>query len=360
MIDRLHFIFFICVVMLFSMGRNTAWSADKAEVPEEAAEMEQQFLVAEKKLQAPLRRLDENYIKHLEALLKQKQIKGNLEGALEVAEELKGVKNGNFVVSKVKNLDLDHSKKTYFRARQRTLKNEAPQHLRLLKAYKSHLLELATSLTKAGKLEEAVRVQVYARSLDAALLVQEKRGSFAEPLRYGKANWDYIEDAIKREKLDKVSYGGESQDNYYDLGDKTRILVGFRFALNDFGGYRIVRGLQAVFRGRDSKDVISEVSLGTKKPLEHKKVVAKEGYAVGAIEVRTAPFIRQVRIHFYRVISERLDPDDNYSSSWYGKWGKTFQQDRVDAGERIPVGIHGKYGLGMDKLGLVLISREAG
>lgn len=359
---RVCIICFLLVISLLFFGAATSAAAEAAGesgIPKKVLKLDDRFKVAEKKLIEPLLRLDQNYGKHLENLLKEKQRSGDLQGVLKVKQEIKRVRAAEIDVSEVKDLELNRSRKTYFKARQNALKLAAPQRIRLLKIYKSQLRELTASLTKAGKIEEALKVQAYTVEVEGDLLAQEKLALGSGFLKYGQPDWDFIEGSVKRGNLEKVTAGEVVQENFYDIGEQPRVLVGFRLALNNFGGYRIVRGLQAVFRGRDGKDVISKIPVGTKKPIEHRKVVAKKGYAVGAVEYEMAPFVRRVRVQFYRIVGTKLDAEDNYFSAWYGKWEGPSTRERVEAGKKIAVGIHGKYGLGLDKVGLVLINSAA-
>jgi hypothetical protein len=83
-------------------------------------------------------------------------------------------------------------------------------------------------------------------------------------------------------------------------------------------------------------------------------VIAKEGYAVGAISVEGDDFVRALQVVFVRVTTEgKLDPADSYTSEWIGHpAGKNVQA--IDGrGVRV-VGIQGRRAAILDAVGLVL------
>ena len=139
------------------------------------------------------------------------------------------------------------------------------------------------------------------------------------------------------------------------MSDQPSVLIGLKLNFDDIYQKRVVRGLQAIFRNRNKGEVTSDVSPGTNKEDTTRRVIAKDGYAVGAVEARLDPYVRQVRIHFYRIVGKQLNPDNSYSTEWYGNWPDGALEEKVDAGTKIPVGIHGRSGAGMDIIGLVVI-----
>jgi hypothetical protein len=50
-------------------------------------------------------------------------------------------------------------------------------------------------------------------------------------------------------------------------------------------------------------------------------VVARPGYAVGAVKARAGLVLNAVQLVFYRIDGERLDPTDRYDSPWVGSDG---------------------------------------
>jgi hypothetical protein len=85
-------------------------------------------------------------------------------------------------------------------------------------------------------------------------------------------------------------------------------------------------------------------------------IVARPGYAVAGLEVDSADLVNAVRIVFMRLANGRLDPldpADHYQSPWIGT--PTGRPTKTLSGsERIVVGIHGRRGLVLDAVGLVV------
>ena len=79
---------------------------------------------------------------------------------------------------------------------------------------------------------------------------------------------------------------------------------------------------------------------------------AKDGYAVGAIQVDGADFVNAVRVAFMRIEGDRLNPKDTYISDWIGKLTGR-DPVTINGNGAIVVGVHGRRGAILNAVGLV-------
>ena len=126
------------------------------------------------------------------------------------------------------------------------------------------------------------------------------------------------------------------------------LLVGLRCAPGGLG----VGDLQPVYRA--SNDQLKNGSWvgGTSQPAQ--SAIAKEGYAIGALEIRTQDgHLRGVTARFYRINEDGLDLSDSYDSPLLGQTGLDGTSV-VETRGRPATGIHGLWNPGqIVSLGLV-------
>ncbi|NRB73144.1 MAG: hypothetical protein HRU46_02175 [Verrucomicrobiales bacterium] len=313
------------------------------------------YVEAEYALLEPVRSLNHSFSNHLKKLVSSKQAEGNLAEVVEITEAIKALDNNKTPPEKITGSDLAEAMTVYHEALNERQGNISLSVFDLLKAYKTKLEELSTNLTRDGDIETALSIQTYIESWSEAFDSQESLAALHDPKMWGQINWDYVEAAVKEERVERIAHRAIDKTTNYDLSDQPSVLIGLKLNFDDIYQKRVVRGLQAIFRNRNKGEVTSDVSPGTNKEDTTRRVIAKDGYAVGAVEARLDPYVRQVRIHFYRIVGKQLNPDNSYSTEWYGNWPDGALEEKVDAGTKIPVGIHGRSGAGMDIIGLVVI-----
>jgi hypothetical protein len=84
------------------------------------------------------------------------------------------------------------------------------------------------------------------------------------------------------------------------------------------------------------------------------EVLAKPGYAVGAVVVRGSDLVRSMKVVFMRVAGTRLNLADRYESDWIGAAGAGPEVTLGGDGSPV-IGIHGGSGAALDRLGLILL-----
>ncbi len=69
-------------------------------------------------------------------------------------------------------------------------------------------------------------------------------------------------------------------------------------------------------------------------------LVAKKGYAVGKLEVRSALELLSLKVVFMKVAGDHLDENDSYASDLAGADDNSWRKE-VSTGGRLPVGLYG-------------------
>lgn len=87
------------------------------------------------------------------------------------------------------------------------------------------------------------------------------------------------------------------------------------------------------------------------------RIVAREGYVVGEVELDVDTFVRAIRVKFHRLKDGRPDPSDSYHSRWIGRRKNKRTTTLPGAGEKI-VGIYGTADEAIRSLGLLVVPQE--
>ncbi len=135
--------------------------------------------------------------------------------------------------------------------------------------------------------------------------------------------------------------GGSGGSPFEKSSPTRQPVLGVRFRMGNWGGRQRVGSLEPLFSSgttAGARDVI----------------LARDGYAVGALEVDADEYVDAVALVFMRLTPEgSLDPTDTYTSQWIGS--PTGNPTRTISGEGTQViGICGRGAAIMDAVGLVL------
>ena len=137
-------------------------------------------------------------------------------------------------------------------------------------------------------------------------------------------------------------------------------LVGFYFAPGGGANGNAIASLQSIYlgQGKDGKEKeLYGLARGTLKK-GNVKILAKPGYAVGAVTIKNGIWLEGLSITFMKIDGDKLDPIDCYESPWSGNsGGETFTL----TGDGIPaVGIIGRQNArNVTALGLVFKTPES-
>ncbi len=106
------------------------------------------------------------------------------------------------------------------------------------------------------------------------------------------------------------------------------------------------------WRRKDAVAKIEGVFKREKEPGQWEYVLAREGYALGAIQVDAGDFVFAVRLAFMRIDGKRLDTKDSYVSQWIGT--PSGEEPKTLKGNGAPaIGFHGHSMAVVSAVGLV-------
>lgn len=146
-------------------------------------------------------------------------------------------------------------------------------------------------------------------------------------------------------------------DDFRDTAPEGGLLVGLEVGLGLFFKNECPRSIRPIYR------VGTTESLGAQHATEAKRVVkllAKPGYAVGAVNIKAGQFLDGMSITFMKVKDGKLDPGDAYDSEWIGG-GNPPPPTRLGGTGAPVVGIIGKTNkTSLLALGLVLQAGKDG
>lgn len=114
---------------------------------------------------------------------------------------------------------------------------------------------------------------------------------------------------------DKLVGGGFGGEVYRDTAPEGGLLVGLEVGLSKFFDIDVTMAVRAVFRSGEKE------SLGPQRGTDLSRVtrlVAKPGYAVGAVNVKHGANADGLSLTFMRIKGDALDPTDSYESEWVG------------------------------------------
>jgi len=144
-------------------------------------------------------------------------------------------------------------------------------------------------------------------------------------------------------------FGGRGGGAYRDCGGTDARLVGLQTTIINWSGHIIIRSVQPLYRVDGE---IREGAVHGHQNRQRTRVLAKPGYAVGGLLVRTGHRVDGFAIVFMRVDQDRLDPADFYVGPWQGGHGGGGARLLGGAGLNI-VGICGRRGADVDAIGLI-------
>jgi hypothetical protein len=136
------------------------------------------------------------------------------------------------------------------------------------------------------------------------------------------------------------SAGGEGGVPFEDLPQPRQFLRGFRYTISAKGEIASLVALYSLAEGRFS---------GSRQGAEQ-EILAKPGYALGGVMVKTAGVLCQLKLIFMRQAGGRLLPEDRYESDWIGGRPDGSVQEVTGGGQPL-VGVFGRSGLLIDALG---------
>jgi hypothetical protein len=131
------------------------------------------------------------------------------------------------------------------------------------------------------------------------------------------------------------------------------LLVGFRVATGPADGVSatsVIHRIQPLYRNAKGSPA-GPIHGGLDG--DEAEVVAKEGYAVGAVVGQAGKVVDGFKVLFMRVRGDRLDPTDSYESPWLGGMGGNSPFQLGGTGGYV-IGISGSAGNLLESLSLIV------
>jgi hypothetical protein len=143
--------------------------------------------------------------------------------------------------------------------------------------------------------------------------------------------------------------GGKGGKKFEQISEHHGILIGFRVAVEDLDGHPILKSLVPVYLADDERvpgprlgDPASDIS----------SVIAKPGYAVGALMIRHGrERIQGMRPIYMQIAGTGLNVADSYEGDWVG--GGDGKEGRIGGNGRPIVGLFGAAGAAINSVGLI-------
>jgi len=144
---------------------------------------------------------------------------------------------------------------------------------------------------------------------------------------------------------------GNGRERFRELAPEGAVLVGARVGYIDATRDKKVGMIQPIYQAGSA--YVSGKAHGKQVPPSI-TVVARPGYAVGAINTRTGLFLDAFQFVFMKFQDGQLDPSDSYTSDWLGD-PHGGGDGKASGDGNLVVGIHGRTsGREVDMLGLVV------
>lgn len=116
-------------------------------------------------------------------------------------------------------------------------------------------------------------------------------------------------------------------------------MIGVRYRLGSWAGKDAVQSFDPIFER-------------SRPQARHGELYAKDGYAVGAIQVDGDEYVYAIHIAFMRIEGGRLDQKDSYVSEWIGV-PTGLSPKTLNGNGAFVVGVHGRGAMILDAVGLV-------
>lgn len=153
---------------------------------------------------------------------------------------------------------------------------------------------------------------------------------------------------VARRTKSKLVGGGGGGD-FDDTPTAPSLLVGLRYWRAQYGASPIVKCVQGLYRGEEGP---SEGRVSGVPRTEPAELLARPGYAVGAIVAKGGSRVDGFKVVFMRIGEKGLDPKDSYESDWIG--GRGGGDETTLGGDGVPVvGLCGRSGEDLDCVGVV-------
>jgi hypothetical protein len=141
-----------------------------------------------------------------------------------------------------------------------------------------------------------------------------------------------------RRKPPAVQAIPHARQPFTDSAPRGSYLVGFRSTIRYGFAVDCVASLEPIYRNDANKETPGKTQRNAHGHVT--TIVAKPGYAVGAINMRKGMVVSGFEIVFMKKSGSELDPTDSYQSKWYG--GQGGGPRTIDSDQYLVTGIEGR------------------
>jgi hypothetical protein len=160
-------------------------------------------------------------------------------------------------------------------------------------------------------------------------------------------------DAAAGNRGERIVGGGRDKE-FADRAPAGGHLVGLEVGLGKFGNNDVVKAVRPLYRTGDKESNGAQFGTELTRVV---KVVAKPGYAVGAMTVKAGLGVDGLSVTFMKLTDGKLDPKDAYESEWVGGKGGGAPV-KLGGDGTLVIGLKGKAN-DKDATGLGVLLKEA-
>jgi hypothetical protein len=132
--------------------------------------------------------------------------------------------------------------------------------------------------------------------------------------------------------------GGAFNPEFQDVAPAGGVLVGLEAGLGKFFNNDVIKSIKPIYRVSEKEESGKQIGNGDGRVV---KVVAKPGYAIGAVSIKAGLGLDGFSVTFMKVIGDHLDPLDSYESQYIGGPGGGGP-DKLGGDGKFVLGIIGK------------------
>ena len=164
-------------------------------------------------------------------------------------------------------------------------------------------------------------------------------GTGSRPIGPGRSG---LANAKVGEETEIVAAKGKKVPPNYRRAEAGKPMLGISWTPGFWAGEKCLRSLAPIYDRPENQSA--------------SQVVAKPGYAVGAITVKTKNFINGIQITFMKLAADgkSLDPKDSYTGPWMGPHEVGVDETVVGGNGRLVIGLACFQAGALDSVGLVL------
>jgi hypothetical protein len=201
--------------------------------------------------------------------------------------------------------------------------------------------ERRTWTDSTGKHKTEARLLAYGNG--KVVIERENGTSKVVPLKLlSQPDHDYVTAVMPADgkPTDTELVGGDGGSKF--SSDGTGPLLGIHWTTGEWDNEQCLRQVEGLYDRQSGEN----------------NVVAKDGYAVGAVKVEAGHFVDAVQLVFMRIGDDgRLDPSDSYTSEWLGFHSGGKPSVTLGGTGAIVLGVCGRGAAVVDALGLTIRGR---